>query len=111
MAKVHIKYTLKTDEENIQKCAFGLKNKDTIIFKIDENTFHLSKDIFFKENKESILKIDIKNKEYIYYLKEYQKNLPLDINIKKHLFTENEYYIEYVLNECLIEFSLIYEVI
>lgn len=111
MSKVHIKYTLKTNEKNIDNEVFGLKNKDTIIFKIEENTFHLSKDIFIKENKESILKIDIKNKTYVYYLKEYKKELPLDINIKKHLFTESKYYIEYELNEGLIEFSLIYEVI
>ena len=116
MPKIKIKYELKSNDDIIKKELLGIKRKETIIFNDDNilTNITISNDniIVKRDNNESCLTICLGNiNKGTYFLKEYNKQIDIDINFKEKQVTDNMIYFRYESNDNKIEYKLYYEVI
>lgn len=116
LAKINIKYSLKTKDNIIEKNILGLKRGNKIIYKDDNYTINLhlldNQITMERTNEESILKISLGNiNSCTYYIKNYNINLNLEIKLIKLKIDDYKIYFKYKLNYEIREFTLTYEVV
>ncbi len=112
MSKIKIKYKL--DNEN--KELMGILNKKKVSFKDNEFMTNIeilnNKVIMERENSEIISKYIFSDKGICeIYLKEYDKKLTLDMDIKKLIIRDNGFEINYIIEKENKIFILDYELI
>lgn len=116
MPKVKIKYELISNGDITKKEILGLKRDKTIIYKENNLTtsINLLNDniIMKREDNETSLTITLGNEnKAIYFVKSFQKNFLIDINLYKKEITNNMIYFKYKSNDQITEYKLEYEVI
>ena len=118
LPKIKINYSLKTDNELIEKNLYGIYHDNTIIFKDSGITTSilLNDKILKRENNDYSIMINFNDISFKYYLKENNSYLNFDIILNDYYISDDKVYINYDIvyddtNKINIEFNLNYEVI
>lgn len=116
MPKIKINYELKSNNDIIKKELLGIKRKETIIFQDDtvltNITISNNNIIIKRDSSDTCLTIflgDITKGTYL--LKDYNKQIDIDISLKEKQVTNNMIYFKYKSNDNKVEYKLYYEVI
>ncbi len=116
LAKIKINYTLKSSNGVIEKEIIGIKRDHNIIFKDDGflTNIEILNDgiVMIRDNDETTLNLSLgKTNKCTYFLKNYNKEMNINIHLIDKMVTNNTLYFKYETDVQILEFKFRFEVI